>query len=75
MSWMSENVRASTSRNLKGLHSLYTDNFFLPFTELYKMLLGLIEYTTLEYCEEQWRALRISLETPVTGLATIIIDT
>jgi hypothetical protein len=27
MSWMSENVGASTSRNRKGLHGLYRDNF------------------------------------------------
>jgi hypothetical protein len=32
MSRMSENVGASTSRNLKGLHGLYGDNFTLPFT-------------------------------------------
>jgi hypothetical protein len=29
MSRMSENVGASTSRNPKGLHGLYGDNFFL----------------------------------------------
>jgi hypothetical protein len=28
---MSENVEASTSRNSKGLHGLYRDNFTLPF--------------------------------------------
>jgi hypothetical protein len=32
VSRMSENVGASTSRNLKGLHGLYKDNFTLPFT-------------------------------------------
>jgi hypothetical protein len=30
MSRMSENVGASTSRNPKGLHGLYRDNFTLP---------------------------------------------
>jgi hypothetical protein len=30
MSRMSENVGASTSRNPKGLHSLYRDNLLLP---------------------------------------------
>jgi hypothetical protein len=29
VSWMSENVGASTSRNPKGLHGLYRDNFTL----------------------------------------------
>jgi hypothetical protein len=28
---MSENVGASTSRNPKGLHGLYRDNFTLPY--------------------------------------------
>jgi hypothetical protein len=31
MSRMSENVGASTSRNPKGLHGLYADNFTLPY--------------------------------------------
>jgi hypothetical protein len=31
MSRMSENVGASTSRNPKGLHGLYRDNFTLPY--------------------------------------------
>jgi hypothetical protein len=31
MSRMSENVGASTSRNPKGLHGLYGDNFTLPY--------------------------------------------
>jgi hypothetical protein len=30
---MSENVRASTSRNPKGLHGLYRDNFTLPYED------------------------------------------
>jgi hypothetical protein len=30
MSRMSETVGASTSRNPKGLHGLYSDNFILP---------------------------------------------
>jgi hypothetical protein len=28
---LSENVGASTSRNLKGLHGLYMENFTLPY--------------------------------------------
>jgi hypothetical protein len=31
VSWMSENIGASTSRNPKGLHGLYRDNFTLPY--------------------------------------------
>jgi hypothetical protein len=39
---MSENVGASTSRNPKGLHGLYRDNFTLPlyWWESYKRQLG-----------------------------------
>jgi hypothetical protein len=40
MSRMSENVGASTSRNPKGLHGLYRDNFTLPLW-LYSPLLDL----------------------------------
>jgi hypothetical protein len=29
---MSKNVGASTSRNLKGLHSLYRDSFTIPYS-------------------------------------------
>jgi hypothetical protein len=31
---MSENVGAATSRNAKGLHGLYRDNFTLPYLNL-----------------------------------------
>jgi hypothetical protein len=31
---MSENVGASTSRNPKGLHSLYRDNFTIPLCDV-----------------------------------------
>jgi hypothetical protein len=35
---MSENVGASTSRNHKGLHGLYGDNFTLPYQDVVKMI-------------------------------------
>jgi hypothetical protein len=34
---MSENVRASTSRNPKGLHGLYRDNFTFILPSKYKI--------------------------------------
>jgi hypothetical protein len=35
---MSENVGALTSRNPKGLHGLYRDNFTLPYAGLAEIL-------------------------------------
>jgi hypothetical protein len=41
MSWMSQNVGASNSRNPKGFHGLYRDNFTLP-------------YECIPLCMKQW---------------------
>jgi hypothetical protein len=40
MSRISENVGASTSRNSKGLHALYRDNFTLTFKQQLPKLFG-----------------------------------
>jgi hypothetical protein len=44
---MSENVGASTSRNPKGLHGLYRDNFTLLFTSYIFFLIYHSRATTL----------------------------
>jgi hypothetical protein len=46
MSRMSENVGASTSRNPKGLHGLYTDNFYC----------GKIDHMSFRYINKKFKA-------------------
>jgi hypothetical protein len=44
---MSENVGASTSRNPKGLHGLYGDNFTFTVSECYVVTFGVNKLCTV----------------------------
>jgi hypothetical protein len=69
MSRMSENVGASTSRNLKGLHGLYGDNF--TFFTFYTMLSNTFcTYSLFNARGQVWRPYRT--ESKIMGFYILI---
>jgi hypothetical protein len=49
---MPENVGASTSRNPKGLHGLYRDNFFLPLYFMASLRQKVLNYILINFAYE-----------------------